>query len=207
MEREIQRFEKEGRVPRLLLHSCCGPCSTACMERLTEHFDVTVFYYNPNIYPEEEYLHRVAEQERLIAAFPHTHPLHFMAGEYHPEDFYSAVKGLEKEPEGGARCIRCFELRLRATMEAAREGGFDYFTTTLSISPLKNSEDLNRVGEALAQEMETHDLRYLVSDFKKKNGYARSCELSAEYGMYRQDYCGCVFSLRRDFVPHKNREA
>ena len=201
MEQIIRQWENADRVPRLLLHSCCGPCSTACMERLTEHFEVTVFYYNPNIYPEAEYEHRVKEQERLIESFPHKHPLHFLAGKYHPEEFYSYVKGWEKEPEGGERCRRCFELRLRAACEEAVRGGFDYFTTTLSISPLKNSEDLNRIGEVIAAGLPERSTRYLVSDFKKKNGYARSVELSAEYDMYRQDYCGCVYSLRRDFVP------
>lgn len=191
LEDTIARQQKEGKVPKLLLHSCCAPCSSYVLEYLSQYFEITVLYYNPNISPETEYRARVAEQERLIRELPTKHPVSFMAGEYHPEQFYGAVKGLEDCPEGGERCTICFEMRLREAAQTAKNGGFDYFTTTLSISPLKNAEKLNSIGASLAQE---YGIAYLYSDFKKKNGYKRSVELSAEYGLYRQDYCGCVFS-------------
>ena len=198
MERMAERHRAAGEVPTLLLHSCCGPCSTSVMERLTEFFKVTVFYYNPNIYPEEEYAHRVAEQERLISLFPQVHPISFLAGEYDPQEFYEIAREYENLPEGGERCFRCYELRLRKTAQMAAAGGFDYFTTTLTVSPLKNAQKLNEIGEKVAEEIS--GTAWLLSDFKKKNGYLRSCELSREFGMYRQDYCGCVYSLRRDHV-------
>lgn len=191
LEDTIARQQKEGKVPKLLLHSCCAPCSSYVLEYLSQYFEITVLYYNPNISPETEYRARVAEQERLIRELPTKHSVTFMAGEYHPEQFYGAVKGLEDCPEGGERCTICFEMRLREAAQTAKNGGFDYFTTTLSISPLKNAEKLNSIGASLAQE---YGIAYLHSDFKKKNGYKRSVELSAEYGLYRQDYCGCVFS-------------
>lgn len=197
MEKIIARHDRAGEVPTVLLHSCCGPCSSAVMERLTSHFEVTVFYFNPNIYPEEEYWHRIREQERLISLFPAVHPIHFLAGEYHPEDFYEMAKGYERAPEGGERCFRCYRQRLTATARAAKEGNFDYFTTTLSVSPMKDSQKLNAIGGEVAEEWQVN---YLFSDFKKKNGYQRSVELSAQYGMYRQNYCGCVFSLRHDLT-------
>ncbi|MBQ9768468.1 MAG: epoxyqueuosine reductase QueH [Lachnospiraceae bacterium] len=187
----IATKQKEGVVPKLLLHSCCAPCSSYVLEYLSQYFEITVLYYNPNISPASEYAARVAEQERLIKEFPAKYPISFLAGAYHPEEFYAAVKGLEDCPEGGKRCTICFELRLREAAEAAVSGGFDYFTTTLSISPLKDAERLNSIGKALAEE---YGVAYLYSDFKKKNGYKRSTELSAQYGLYRQNYCGCVFS-------------
>ena len=187
----IAMKQKEGVVPKLLLHSCCAPCSSYVLEYLSQYFEITVLYYNPNISPASEYAARVAEQERLVRELPAKYPISFLAGEYHPEKFYAAVKGLEGCPEGGERCTICFEMRLREAAEAAVRGGFDYFTTTLSISPLKNAERLNSIGKALAEE---YGVAYLYSDFKKKNGYKRSTELSAQYGLYRQNYCGCVFS-------------
>ena len=194
MQEIIKKEKESGHVPALLLHSCCGPCSSAVLERLTTDFELTVFYYNPNIYPEEEDHKRVEEQERLINAFPAVYPIRFIAGEYIPADFYKTVNGLEKEPEGGSRCLECFRLRLREAAEKAQELHMDYFTTTLTVSPLKNAEVLNALGEEIARDYE--GLSFLPSDFKKRNGYKRSCELSAEYDMYRQDYCGCVFSMR-----------
>ena len=191
LEEIIAREQKEGRIPSLLLHSCCAPCSSYVLEYLSEYFRITVLYYNPNISPAEEYEMRVAEQKRFIAELPVKYPVSFLAGEYVPERFYSAVKGLEQCPEGGDRCTVCYEMRLREAAEAAVSGGFDYFTTTLSISPLKNAEKLNTIGKALSEE---YGISYLYSDFKKKNGYKRSVELSAIYRLYRQDYCGCVFS-------------
>ena len=191
LEEMIAKEQKEGRVPTLLLHSCCAPCSSYVLEYLSEYFKITVLYYNPNISPVKEYEARVAEQARLIEELPTKYPVTFLAGDYRPEEFYESVKGLEHCPEGGDRCTVCYELRLREAAEAARRGGFDYFTTTLSISPLKDAKRLNSIGKRLGEE---YGLSYLYSDFKKKNGYKRSTELSAQYGLYRQDYCGCVFS-------------
>lgn len=187
----IAKQQKEGVVPKLLLHSCCAPCSSYVLEYLSQYFEITVLYYNPNISPAKEYEARVAEQERLVKELPAKYPISFLAGEYHPEEFYRAVKGLESCPEGGERCTICFEMRLREAAETAVKGGFDYFTTTLSISPLKDAKRLNSIGKALAEEC---GVAYLYSDFKKKNGYKRSTELSSQYGLYRQNYCGCVFS-------------
>ena len=189
----IEQVTKEGRVPSLLLHSCCGPCSSYVLEYLSRYFAITVFYYNPNIYPSEEYEHRVKEQQRFIAECTFDHPVQFVAGDYEPERFYDAVRTLEDCPEGGERCFVCYRLRLAEAAKLADELGCDYFTTTLSISPHKNAAKLNEIGEELAGITKA---RHLPSDFKKRGGYKRSVELSAEHGMYRQDYCGCVFSKR-----------
>lgn len=191
MEREIARIRSRGRRPLLALHSCCAPCSSAVLERLNEDFQIALFYYNPNISPEEEFRHRVEEQKRLVREMPLREDLTVTEGEYDPATFYARVRGHEDDPEGGARCGICFELRLRRTAEFARGIGADYFTTTLSISPLKDAQRLNAIGAALAEE---YGVRYLSSDFKKKDGYRRSCALSEEYGLYRQDFCGCVYS-------------
>lgn len=192
LDKVLERLQQESRVPRLLLHSCCAPCSSYVLEYLSDYFEITVFYYNPNIYPENEYYKRVAEQQMLIRQLKPTHPISFLEGEYDKEKFYRMSAGLEQVKEGGERCFRCYALRLREAAEKAREGGFDYFTTTLSISPLKNAQKLNEIGLAVGKAI---GVDYLVSDFKKKNGYKRSVELSEEYGLYRQDYCGCQFSL------------
>lgn len=197
MERIIDNPENKGK--RLFLHSCCAPCSSAVLERLRTVFHITVFYYNPNISWEDEYKKRVAEQKRLIEWFNaqpdvaagEAFPIAYVEGDYEPELFFEAAKGLEKEPEGGARCEKCFELRLRKTVDKAVEVGADFVTTTLTISPLKNAPLLNALGERLAVNT---GVLWLPSDFKKKNGYKRSVELSAEQGLYRQDYCGCAFS-------------
>lgn len=191
MEQIILENCAGGRAPKLLLHSCCAPCSSYCIERLGAHFSVTVYYYNPNIYPPDEYGVRVKEQERFIRGFSVKHPLSFVAEDYAPQEFYAQVKGMEDLPEGKERCFACFELRLRKTAEYASQNGFDFFATTLSVSPLKNAEKLNEIGSRLEQE---YKIRYLYSDFKKKNGYKRSTEISKEYGMYRQYYCGCIYS-------------
>lgn len=191
MEREFAEIARREGRPRLLLHSCCAPCSSAVLERLTDWFDLTVFYYNPNIAPEEEFLRRAEEQRRLIAELPHAHEIQFRCGEYESEAFEALARGLEDMPEGGERCMRCFRLRLGKTAALAAREGFDYFTTTLSISPLKDAQRLNAIGGELAEQL---GVAYLFSDFKKKNGYKRSCELSVQYGLYRQDYCGCRFS-------------
>lgn len=191
MEREIARIRSRGERPLLALHSCCAPCSSAVLERLSEDFRIALFYYNPNIAPEEEFRHRAEEQKRLVRQMPLGPDVRVTEGEYDPETFYARVRGHEADPEGGARCGICFELRLRRTAEFARSIGADYFTTTLSISPLKDAQRLNTIGTALAEE---YGLRYLVSDFKKRDGYKRSCALAEEYGLYRQDFCGCVYS-------------
>jgi Uncharacterized protein conserved in bacteria len=190
----IDQLNEEQRVPTLFLHSCCAPCSSYCLEYLAEYFSITVFYFNPNIYPEEEYQKRVEEQQKLISAMPVKHPIQFMEGEYKPEQFFEIAKGLEHVPEGGERCFQCYELRLREAAVHAQKNKFDYFTTTLSISPLKNAAKLNEIGSKLAEE---YGVAYLPSDFKKKNGYKRSIELSKEYELYRQNFCGCVYSIEQ----------
>lgn len=190
-EEEISKASAGERVPSVLLHSCCAPCSSYCIEYLSQYFRVTVFYYNPNIYPDSEYYHRVKEQQEFINRFPAKYPVGFIEGDFDTQEFYKAAKGLEQEPERGARCTECFKLRLGRTAEVASEKRFDYFTSTLTISPMKDAALLNRIGSEMG---EVHGVKWLPSDFKKKNGYLRSCELSREYGIYRQDYCGCVFS-------------
>ncbi len=187
----IRRLEKSGDVPTLLLHCCCAPCSSYVLEYLSNYFRITTFYYNPNIFPQEEYAHRVAELQRFVAEFPTRHPVSFIEGAYEPKRFYEAVKGLEREREGGARCRKCFELRLDEAAKTARELGCNYFTTTLSISPMKDAKLLNEIGEAMG---ERYGVRHLPSNFKRKGGFLRSTELSREYGLYRQNFCGCVYS-------------
>jgi hypothetical protein len=195
LDRLVEGLQREGRVPTLLLHSCCAPCSSHCIEYLSDFFKVTVFYYNPNISEQAEYKKRVSEQIRFIKEFPAKNAVSFIEGDYEPEKFYKSVSGLEKCEEGGERCFVCYELRLRKTAELAKEQGFDYFTTTLTISPLKNSVKLNEIGLELSKE---YGVSYLLSDFKKKEGYKRSIELSKEYGLYRQNYCGCAFSRKAE---------
>jgi hypothetical protein len=195
LDKLIENMENSGELGKtLLLHSCCAPCSSYCMEYLRQYFNITVFYYNPNISYQEEYRKRVEEQKRLIEAFNRQclgFPINIIEGDYEPDRFYEIAKGLEDCKEGGERCFKCYELRLRKTAELALRQGFDYFTTTLTISPLKNAAKLNEIGESLASE---YGIKFLVSDFKKKNGYKRSTELSKEYNLYRQNYCGCVYS-------------
>lgn len=190
-EKILKSFE--GETPRLLLHSCCAPCSSAVLEYLSQYMSITVFYFNPNIFPEEEFLHRIAELKRLIGELPCQNKVNFIEHGWQSERFYSAVKGLENIPEGGERCFACYRLRLEETAKLAAETGFDYFTTTLSVSPYKNAGKLNEIGEELA---EKYGVKHLPSDFKKRDGYKRSIELSAKYGLYRQDYCGCIFSKK-----------
>ena len=178
-------------TPSLLLHSCCGPCSSYVLEVLTRYFNVTLLYYNPNIYPESEYYKRYAEQKKIIDKMPFIHPVKIMECSYDENEFLSAAKGYEDEREGGSRCEKCFILRMRKTAQLAAENGFDFFTTTLSVSPHKNASLLNKIGEELSRK---YSVQFLYADFKKKEGYKRSIELSKEYGLYRQDYCGCRFS-------------
>ena len=192
----IETFTHKEKRPTLLLHACCAPCSSAALEKLTAHFKITVLFYNPNIYPEAEYQKREAELKRLISEMPCTKEVALVDLPYVPEEFFTAVRGLEHIPEGGERCFACYKLRMEAAAKYAAGHHFDFFTTTLSISPLKNADKLNETGLALAREFQVD---YLVSDFKKKDGYKRSIELSQEYGLYRQNYCGCVYSkLQRE---------
>ena len=193
LDRLLEGIEKEGRTPRLFLHSCCAPCSSYVLEYLSRYFEITVFFYNPNISPEEEYEKRVEEIRRMIGEMEFVHPVKLVEGEYDPQVFFRMAKGMEHIPEGGERCFGCYRLRMEEAARLAKEGNYDYFTTTLSISPLKNAQKINEIGEELA---EIYQVSHLPSDFKKKNGYKRSIELSGEYGLYRQDYCGCVFSKR-----------
>lgn len=190
----IEKNVREGRVPSLFLHACCAPCSSYCLSYLSQFFKITLFYYNPNISPESEYLHRVSELKRFLSEFSVPNPVTFIEGKYEPEKFFEAAKGYEDVPEGGERCYRCYELRLRETVIMAADMKADYFTTTLSISPHKNAAKLNEIGERLGME---YGIPHLPSDFKKKEGYKKSIELSTEYNLYRQNYCGCVFSGRK----------
>lgn len=194
LDKIISRAEEEGVYPSLLLHSCCAPCSSYVLKYLSEYFKITLLYFNPNISPESEYMKRVAEQKRLIESMPFKNKVEFVEGRYEPREFYDAVKGYEEEPEGGRRCHICYEMRLREAAEYAKKGGYDYFTTTLSISPLKKSDVLNEIGERVGIE---YGIAHLPSDFKKRNGYKQSIELSKEYDLYRQNFCGCVFSKRQ----------
>lgn len=200
LEKLLVKLEKEGRTPRLLLHSCCAPCSSYVLEYLSKHFEITVFYYNPNIFPESEYTKRILEQQTLIGEMKY--PVSFIAGNYDKEKFYEMAKGLEHLKEGKERCFKCYALRLEETVRLAREGEFDYFTTTLSISPMKNADKLNEIGTMLGRK---YGVEYLQSDFKKKNGYKRSIELSKEYDLYRQDYCGCVYSMQERKINDNKR--
>ncbi len=203
LEHILEKLPEKG--IRLLLHSCCAPCSSYCMEYLREFFRITVFYYNPNITCQEEYQKRAEEEKRLIGAYnrqlqtgdftgmnsANPYPIEILEGDYRPSDFFDMAKGMEQCPEGGERCFSCYELRLRETAKEAAAGDYDFFTTTLSVSPLKNAEKLNQIGMRLAADF---GVPYLVSDFKKKNGYQRSIELSRQFELYRQDYCGCIYS-------------
>ncbi len=193
LDKLLLEIQKSDIPPKLLVHSCCAPCSSYVLEYLSEYFDITVLYYNPNISPIDEYEYRKAEQIRLIKEKTWTNPVNLMDCDWEGTLFENAVKGLEGEPEGGARCKVCFNLRLLKTAQLAKENNFDYFVTTLSISPLKDASLLNEIGENLSKQ---YDIKYLPSDFKKREGYKRSVELSREFDLYRQDYCGCIYSKR-----------
>ena len=178
---------------KLLLHSCCGPCSSYVLEYLSEYFDITILYYNPNISDIDEFNKRLSEQKRLVSEMNFKNKVEVVEGKFEKEKFDEIVKGLENEKEGGPRCFKCYRLRLEEAARYAKENNFDYFTTTLSISPYKNAQKLNEIGEVLQQE---YNINYLYADFKKRNGYKRSIELSKIYNLYRQDYCGCIYSVR-----------
>lgn len=190
----IAENEKLGIRPSLLMHACCAPCSSYCLEYLSKYFDITIFFYNPNIYPEEEYKFREAEIKRLISQMFKNGEVSYIEGKYNSGEFFSATKGLEELAEGGKRCEICFEMRLFETAKLAKEKYFDYFTTTLSISPLKNADLINSICEKAGQR---YAAKSLPSDFKKKNGFLRSIELSKKYNLYRQNYCGCIFSNKK----------
>lgn len=204
MDKFLAELREEKKVPTLLLHSCCAPCSSYVLEYLSPFFHIIDFYYNPNISPPDEYEKRVAEMQRLIREMPLTNPVTFVEGRYNPEEYYKVARGYEDVPEGGERCIRCFELRLREAAREAGKQGADFFATTLTISPLKNANLLNEIGMRIAKE---EGVAYLPSDFKKKNGYKRSTELSREYDLYRQNFCGCVYSRREAEKRVKRQEA
>lgn len=189
----INKNIKENNVPTLLLHSCCAPCSSYVLEYLSNYFKITILYYNPNISPIEEFNKRVEEQKRLISLLDTKYSVSFIEGNYDNDVYESVIKGLENEPERGKRCYVCYELRLRECAKLAKEKGYDYFSTTLSISPYKNSNWLNEIGSKLEKE---YQVNYLYADFKKKNGYKRSIELSNIYHLYRQNYCGCIYSKK-----------
>lgn len=192
LEEELKSLNKKKSI---LLHSCCAPCSSHVISVLTNYFDITVLYYNPNIEPIEEYEKRKEEEKRFIKEFPHTNVITIMDCDYDNDIFHEKVKGLENEPERGKRCTVCFGLRLEKTAQLAKENHFDYFGTTLTVSPYKNASLLNAIGKELEKK---YNVKYLYSDFKKKNGYKHSIELAKEYNLYRQNYCGCIYSKRED---------
>lgn len=183
----------DGKRPSLLLHACCAPCSSYVLEYLTKHFSITLFFYNPNIAPQSEYDFRAAELLRLVEEMGLSNDVAILHGTYEPERFTEMARGLEDLPEGGARCKACYAMRLEESAKIAAERDFDFYTTTLSISPHKNADWLNEIGEEMGKK---YGVRYLTSDFKKKNGYKRSCELSVRFGLYRQSYCGCIYSKK-----------
>ena len=193
MEDMLFKLKEQGVVPTILLHSCCAPCSSHVISTLTEYFNITILYYNPNIEPYDEYLKRKNEEIKFINEYPNINKLDIIDCDYDNDLFHECVKGLEDIPEGGSRCFKCYFLRLEKTAKMAKELGYDYFATTLTVSPLKKSDKLNEFGEFLSKK---YEINYLYSDFKKKNGYKHSIELAKEYNLYRQDYCGCIYSKR-----------
>ena len=198
MQEIIAGFSSFKKTPAILLHSCCGPCSSSVILRLAPFFKITVFYYNPNIDTAEEYAKRAAEQKHIISIYNREEklisPISVIEEKYIPEEFFKIAKGLEACAEGGQRCMRCYLLRIQKTAETAEKGCFDFFTTTLSVSPLKNAEKINAIGCYFS----TEKCKWLPSDFKKRNGYLNSIMLSKKFGLYRQDYCGCVYSKREN---------
>ena len=191
LDNRLKEISQDNSKPKLLIHCCCAPCSSYVLEYLNEYFNITLHFYNPNISPEAEYDYRAEELKRMVAELGLQDKIKFIFEKYEPAPFFEISKGLEDLPEGGERCFKCYELRLSKSAEMARTNNFDFFTTTLSISPHKNADKLNEIGGKLAKQ---HNVNYLYSDFKKRNGYKRSCELSTQYNLYRQDYCGCIYS-------------
>ena len=202
MEKIILENQKKGKIPTLLLQACCAPCSSAVLERISDFFEVTILYKNPNIYDSKEYEKRMREVEKFVSQIHAKNRIRVFPGRYEPKEFFTAISGYEHLGEGSERCFLCYRLRLEETARMAKKESFDYFGTTLSISPYKNSHVLNEIG----RELETkYKVSYLYADFKKKNGYQRSIELSKKYGLYRQDYCGCVYSKkeREEFLKKR----
>jgi predicted adenine nucleotide alpha hydrolase (AANH) superfamily ATPase len=195
LDRLLEKIAQEVRTPSLLLHSCCAPCSSYVLEYLSSFFHITLFFYNPNIYPQEEYDLRLSEVKRLVNEINTNHPIKIIEGDYIPDVFYKAVRGMEQEEECGERCHACYRLRLEETARLAQKLGFDYFTTTLSIGPKKDSNKINEIAEEIAEIYKTY---HLPSDFKRKKGYERSIVLSREHNLYRQNYCGCIFSRKKN---------
>ena len=195
LDKIIKKIEGENTTKSLLLHSCCAPCSSYVLAYLNKYFNITVFYYNPNITNKEEYLKRKQEQIRLISELPAINKINILDADYKPEKFFEISKGLEDCREGGERCFKCYKLRLEATAKAAKENNFDYFCTTLTISPLKNAQKINEIGHMLGDE---YQIPFLPSDFKKKEGFKKSIELSSQYNLYRQNYCGCIYSKPKE---------
>jgi len=189
----LNQIKEKEEVPSLLLHTCCAPCSSYVLEYLSEYFNITIYYYNPNINTYEEFKKRADEQLRLISEMNFKNPVKCIITEYNNDEFENVINGFEDEPEGGSRCFKCYHLRLEEACIYAKKHNFDYFTTSLSISPYKNSDKLNEIGESLEQQ---YNIKYLYADFKKKDGYKRSIELSKIYNLYRQDYCGCIYSKK-----------
>ena len=201
LENIIKGNEQIGKIPKLLLHSCCAPCSSYCIEYLSKYFDITLYFYNPNISKKEEFNKRANELTRLVDSMPLTRPINVIIEQYEPNEFYEIAKGLENEPERGKRCEECFKLRLDHSAQYAKKNNFDYFTTTLSISPHKDAQLLNEIGKDFSRK---YNIPYLFSDFKKKNGYKRSIELSTEYHLYRQNYCGCIYSYKESLITNRS---
>ena len=204
MENILESLKKDNKIPKLLLHSCCAPCSSHVISVLTNYFDITILYYNPNIEPFEEYEKRKQEEIRFIEQYPNKNKLDIIDCDYDNNLFQEMSKGLENEPERGARCIKCYYLRLDKTASIAKELNYDYFGTTLTVSPLKDSNKLNEIGLKL---QDKYNINYLVSDFKKKEGYKHSIELAKEYDLYRQDYCGCIYSKQQRELEKANKNA
>lgn len=203
MEKQLKEIEKNKIKPKLLLHSCCAPCSSAILEFLQEYFEITIYFFNPNITFQEEYLKRLEEQKEYHKK--RGYQINVIEGRYNPDiDFFQNIKGLENEKEGGKRCHQCYRIRLEETVKKAKEDGYEYFTTVLSISPMKNAQWINEIGEELEKK---YEVKFLNGDFKKKGRYLRSIEVSKEYELYRQDYCGCIFSkLEREKIEKEKRE-
>ena len=193
LDKELESIIKSNKVPTLLLHACCAPCSSYVLEYLSKYFKVTILYYNPNITDKNEYFKRLNEIQNFIKKINYTNSVDIMDVEYNPDEYFNIVKGLEKDKEGGIRCYKCYEMRMDKTALIAKLNNYDYFTTTLSISPYKNSKWINEIGEHL---QDKYNIKYLYADFKKRNGYKKSIELSKEYNLYRQNYCGCIYSKR-----------
>ena len=194
-EKQIENIKEKKYIPSLLLHSCCAPCSSQVITSLTNYFDITILYYNPNIYPEEEYLKRKKEQIILINDIININKLEIIDCDYDNDIYEQEIKGLENEQEGGSRCYKCFNLRLNKTAQIAKENNYDFFSTTLTISPYKNSKLINIIGKDLEKK---YNITWLYSDHKKRDGYKKSIELSKKYNLYRQNYCGCIYSKRTE---------